>query len=172
MTTPNDPTNPEGTPPPPGYGTPPAYGTPSGYGAPGGAAPYGGAELASWFARVGGTLIDALIIIVPAGIIGLITKSMPLYQLIALAGGLYFAFLNGSTGQTPGKKALGIKVLKEADGQLLGGGMGIVRYLAHILDAISCAIGYLWPLWDSKKQTFADKVMGTVVIKVPSGHQA
>lgn len=162
MTTPNDP---EGTPPPPGYGTPPAYGTPSGYGTPGAAAPYGGAQLAPWISRVGSTLIDTIIIIVPAGIIGLIAKSVPLYDLLALAGSLYFGFLNGSTGQTPGKKVLGIKVLKELDGQLIGGGMGIVRSLAHILDAISCLIGYLWPLWDSKKQTFADKVVGTVVIK-------
>jgi hypothetical protein len=37
--------------------------------------------------------------------------------------------------------------------------------LAHILDSLPCYLGYLWPLWDAKRQTFADKVMGTVVIE-------
>jgi hypothetical protein len=26
-------------------------------------------------------------------------------------------------------------------------------------------VGYLWPLWDDKRQTFADQVMKTVVIE-------
>ncbi len=29
-----------------------------------------------------------------------------------------------------------------------------------------CYLGYLWPLWDKKKQTFADKIFGTYSIKV------
>ena len=40
-----------------------------------------------------------------------------------------------------------------------------VRKLAHILDALPCYVGYLWPLFDAKKQTFADKVMNTVVVR-------
>ena len=50
-------------------------------------------------------------------------------------------------------------------GQPIGGAQGIVRYFAHILDSITCLIGYLFPLWDEKRQTFADKVMKTVVLK-------
>ncbi len=45
--------------------------------------------------------------------------------------------------------------------------MSFVRAILHILDALPCLIGYLWPLWDSKRQTFADKIMGTVVIDQP-----
>ena len=45
--------------------------------------------------------------------------------------------------------------------------MAFVRQLAHILDGIPCYIGYLWPLWDAKRQTFADKVIGTYVIDQP-----
>ncbi|WUN50496.1 RDD family protein [Streptomyces sp. NBC_00306] len=36
-------------------------------------------------------------------------------------------------------------------------------------DSIACYLGWLWPLWDAKKQTFADKVCNTVVVKVPKG---
>jgi len=34
----------------------------------------------------------------------------------------------------------------------------------HIVDGLSLFIGYLWPLWDKKRQTFADKIMSTVVV--------
>jgi len=43
--------------------------------------------------------------------------------------------------------------------------MAILRRLAHILDSASCYIGYLWPLWDDKSQTFADKVCTTIVVQ-------
>ena len=42
-----------------------------------------------------------------------------------------------------------------------------VRQLAHIVDSLVCYLGWLWPLWDSKNQTFADKIMSTVVIIQP-----
>ena len=35
----------------------------------------------------------------------------------------------------------------------------------NIVNAIPCYLGYLWPLWDAKRQTFADKIMSTYVIK-------
>ncbi|WP_101255149.1 RDD family protein [Streptomyces barkulensis] len=85
--------------------------------------------------------------------------------LLSLAGQLWLVHQEGRTGQTPGKKALKISVLREADGQPLGFGMAFVRKLAHFLDGAACYIGYLWPLWDDKKQTFADKVIKSVVVK-------
>jgi hypothetical protein len=39
-----------------------------------------------------------------------------------------------------------------------------VRQLAHIVDAIICYIGFLFPLWDNKRQTLADKIMTTVCV--------
>lgn len=196
MTTPTDPTDPDqpgavpppppyfggppaggapppayGSPPPPPYGAPPAYpGSPYGqqpYGqAPYGGVPYGGHALASWIERVGASLIDGIVAVVPAVIVLVATGSMAGYDILALIGGLVIGYLNGAQGQSPGKRVLRLKVLSERDGSLIGGGMGIVRVLAHILDSLSCLIGYLWPLWDAKRQTFADKVIGTVVIKV------
>jgi uncharacterized RDD family membrane protein YckC len=72
----------------------------------------------------------------------------------------------GRTGQTIGKEQLHIKLIRESDGQTLGAGFCFVRSLAHFLDGIVCYIGYLWPLWDAKKQTFADKICGTIEVKV------
>jgi hypothetical protein len=32
-------------------------------------------------------------------------------------------------------------------------------------------LGFLWPIWDSRKQTFADKIMGTFVIQATTPQQ-
>jgi uncharacterized RDD family membrane protein YckC len=78
------------------------------------------------------------------------------------------SFKQGRTGQSIGKKAMGLKLVDERTGQPIGAGMAFVRDLAHILDGFFY-IGYLWPLWDQKRQTFADKVLSTVVVQVPKG---
>ena len=57
------------------------------------------------------------------------------------------------------------KVVSETTGQPVGFGMSVVRQLAHILDSF-CLVGYLFPLWDAKRQTFADKIMTTVCLPV------
>ncbi|HYN17024.1 MAG TPA: RDD family protein, partial [Actinomycetes bacterium] len=62
------------------------------------------------------------------------------------------------------KQVLNIRLLRMQDGQPMGGGMAFVRDLAHIVDALPCYIGFLFPLWDARRQTFADKIMSTVVI--------
>ena len=76
------------------------------------------------------------------------------------------AFKQGRTGQSVGKKAMGIKLVDEHTGQPIGAGMSFVRDLAHTLDGFFY-LGYLWPLWDDKRQTFADKILSTVVVETP-----
>jgi uncharacterized RDD family membrane protein YckC len=57
--------------------------------------------------------------------------------------------------------------VKESTGQPVGFGFAFVRQLAHVLDSLPLYLGYLWPLWDDKRQTFADKVCSTVVVPAP-----
>lgn len=162
--------------PPQPYGQPPSYGQGPGYqeysyGQPPagyqGYQPPGG-SYASWGLRVGATLVDSLFQFVAflpavillqtdAAIVGII-----LYVAAAVVG-FYFAYLTGATGQSPGKRLMGIKVVNEGTGQPIGGGMGIARSFLHLIDALPCYLGFLWPLWDAKRQTFTDKVLGTVV---------
>ncbi|MGV9665427.1 RDD family protein [Nocardia niigatensis] len=84
---------------------------------------------------------------------------------VGIGGTLFLAYMEGTTGQTPGKKVAGIKLIREATGQPVGMGLAFGRRLLHIIDAIPCYLGFLWPLWDDKKQTFADKAVGTIVVK-------
>ncbi|MCX4775754.1 RDD family protein [Streptomyces sp. NBC_01264] len=183
---------PQGVPPQYGYpqqpaGVPPQqpYGAYPPAGMPGGMPPVPGAgmpPLAHWGLRVGATLLDGLIIAGPMYALGFIDLAMAddsssagpgvfflIGWLYALGMGIFQLYKEGSTGQSIGKKVVGISVRREADGNVLGFGMAFVRKLAHFLDGIACYIGYLWPLWDEKKQTFADKVCSTVVIVVPKG---
>ena len=150
---PQDP-NAGGFPPPPGYAMPPpAYDAPTQGGMP---------PLAEWPARVGAALIDALISGFFQGVIRPFSK--PLAGLVGLGIFLYFQYRQGTTGQTPGKQVLKIRLLREQDGQVVGFGTAVIRGILHIVDVLPCLIGLLWPLWDTKKQTFADKIMKTVVV--------
>lgn len=95
-----------------------------------------------------------------------------LLMFIGFLVSLAFLFWNyglkqGKTGYSIGKGVLGIKVVKEADGQVLGTWFSIGRFFVHYLDQLACYIGYLWPLWDDKRQTFADKILSTLVIIEP-----
>lgn len=171
MTTPSDPFSPDPTPgygaPPPAYGAPtPGFGDPYAGGSPA-ASPFGqpgGPQLANWGLRLGGYAIDFLITLAVS--LPFFFLSEGLSNLVSVAVGVGFGYMTGTTGQTPGRKVIGITVRREADGQPLGAGAGIARYFLHILDALPCLLGFFWPLWDAKKQTFADKIIKSVVVKV------
>lgn len=135
---------------------------------------------ASWGRRVGGYLIDGLVglpFILLAVILDRPTADLQagttsgggvVYWGLTLAAvvvsGYNRWFLGGKTGQSWGRKALGIRLVGEATGQPIGAGMAFVRDLAHTLDSLACNIGWLFPLWDTKKQTFADKLVKTTVV--------
>ncbi|WP_345751821.1 RDD family protein [Microbacterium rhizophilus] len=71
--------------------------------------------------------------------------------------------LQAYTGATPGKAALGIRVVGETGGRPVGILRTVVRWFAHFLDAI-LFVGYLRPLWHARRQTFADSLLCTVVV--------
>jgi uncharacterized RDD family membrane protein YckC len=178
-----------GTPPPaqPGYGQPaqPGYGGPPAqpgqpyqevhhhhYGSTG--------QLAEWGSRAGGTIIDGLVIAGPSIVLFIIAAMLVgagggaaaigvIFYLLALALefglGLWVCHQEGTTGQSIGKRQMGIRLVSAQTGQPIGFGMAFLRRLAHFLDTMLCYIGYLWPLWDERKQTFADKVCNTIVVR-------
>jgi uncharacterized RDD family membrane protein YckC len=175
--TPGQPAYPSAPPPPPagqgGWGDAPAYGAPTGYGPP---VPY-----AEWIKRVGAYLVD-MVVVLPGYLVALVGLAIGsadsnvasgLGLLLVAVGylGVFgiliwnLIFRQGRTGWSVGKQVLGIRLIGEATGAPIGPGLTFVRALCHILDSLPCYLGYLWPLWDQKKQTFADKIMGTVVIE-------
>lgn len=138
--------------------------------------------LAEWIDRVIATLIDfvfivaaAILVFIAGEIIGVVSSALEILvdtlgYVVISAYGLYLGYLEGIRGQSPGKAVRGLKVVKISDGQLLGGGMGIVRRIAHIVDAVICYLGFLLPLVDARKQTIADKMVETVVLRDQETH--
>jgi uncharacterized RDD family membrane protein YckC len=121
---------------------------------------------ANWGQRAGAYLIDVLPVVILDSIgIHISFAVYALFGLIGLAYTIYNRwYLGGTTGQSFGKKALNLRLVSEQTGQPIGPLMAFVRDICHILDSIACLIGWLFPLWDAKRQTFADKIIGTIVI--------
>jgi uncharacterized RDD family membrane protein YckC len=81
-----------------------------------------------------------------------------------------FVLQQGATGQTIGKKQQGIKLVADATGQPVGGGMAFVRYLlASAIATVTCGVAglldLLWPLWDPEKKRLTDKILKFSVVK-------
>lgn len=168
-----------------GQGVPAAQG-PAGYQWPG----YGvtmapprpttsyGAPLADWWARVGAMVLDSVILLVPgfsiAAVIGLFgsgpgAASLQFVVLVVM-GGAYFTVLNGTgRGQTVGNIAASVAVRDVAEDTVVGVGRSMLRWfvrLALYVFVLPGLLSDLWPLWDDRRQTLADKVARTVVVAV------
>ena len=129
-----------------------------------------GDRAVAWFIDFGIILVGYVVVAIVGFVFGAISSTLG-----RLIGGLgyvamvavlvYLYYVQGEEGGTPGKRMTGLKVVKLVDGQVTGGGMGIVRQIAHAIDGAICYIGYLFPLWDPQRQTLADKIVGTVVLR-------
>jgi uncharacterized RDD family membrane protein YckC len=155
-------------PPPPPQPGPQGY--PQGFQQQGYGYSYGGTpyQYAGFWARFAAVFIDGMIIGVPLNIVTMAAGDAAiLIQLMGfVAGVLYYAILEGSTGQTVGKMALSIRVVDQDSWQPgIGTGRGVGRYFARWLSALPFLLGYFWMLWDKDKQTFHDKLARTKVIK-------
>jgi Mce-associated membrane protein len=90
------------------------------------------------------------------------------WKILAPIGALVILLvLQGTTGWTPGKLVVGIRVVRD-DPAGRAGPAGLwttsARWVLHALDAV-LLIGYLRPLWHQKRQTFADGIAHTVVVR-------
>ena len=70
-------------------------------------------------------------------------------------------------GQTWGRRIVGIKIVGKLTGEPIGMGRALGRTLfAATISTIPLYLGYFWMLWDKDKQTWHDKVVNSVVIKL------
>jgi len=175
---------PPGTMPPPG-GAPPDWTTNVGpnYGSPLGAGYPGASPLAGYWARVGGFLIDAVIIFAASAVILALDHGYHLHTasgrfrvepgtelVLLLLGALYASLLIGLRGQTVGMMAVRIKAVDANTGGLIGFwralGRDLFERVLAVVVFIPWLIDVLFPIWDPRNQTLHDKVVSTVVIKV------
>jgi uncharacterized RDD family membrane protein YckC len=137
-----------------------------------GAPPFGAGASgprASFFHRLAAFLIDFVLVNIVGAAIQLgIDEALGAAVSLAMAIA-YFGFLEGSnSGQTIGKRMLGIRVIDFDTGGPIGFGRAVLRYLGRLVSALPCFLGFLWMLWDKEKQTWHDKFAADVVVPVSS----
>ena len=155
-----------------------------------------GAPLAGWWQRVGAMLLDILILGIPLGILDVILNAafgtartvvtltgtttthslqggarVAVFIGFTVIGALYFSVFNGGRdGQTPGNRAPGISVRDANTGEPIGLKRGFLRWfiraILYTAFLIPGLLNDLFPLWDRRHQSLADKVAGSVVIRL------
>ena len=147
---------------------PPVYGGQPGYVVPSSVM----GAYASWGSRLGAYLIDALICVITLGVIvGILAAiagegGLVLGYLLYLVGffGYFTYFWITRQGQTIGQRALNIRVVR-LDGQPMTIGSSFLRIIGYSINGFLFGLGWLWPLWDDKKQGWHDKMAGTIVVR-------
>jgi uncharacterized RDD family membrane protein YckC len=81
-------------------------------------------------------------------------------------GYAYRVFFIGYCGQTPGKMAVRVKVIR-TDGTDVGYVRALLReVVGKFLSKLILGIGYLMVAFDSRKQGLHDKIADTYVVKI------
>jgi uncharacterized RDD family membrane protein YckC len=138
------------------------------------------APKASWWQRVGATLIDALILSAVALVFGVALSAggsnsgdatVAIYAVVFFASVVYSPLLmareGDGNGQTIGKRVLGIRVVHE-DGHPMTIRRGLVRdgFGKAVLGLVPLytVVDVLWPIFDKDNQAIHDKVGSTYVV--------
>ncbi len=87
-----------------------------------------------------------------------------IFFLLVMVCSSYFVFLEGYGGKTIGKMVMGIEVIGD-DGGSIDIVKAFTRWAFSFISASFFFIGFLWALFDTKSQTWHDKIAGTVVVK-------
>jgi DNA-directed RNA polymerase subunit RPC12/RpoP len=158
-----------------------------------GVAPAGYVRFGGFWLRFVAYFIDSIILGIPFGILGMLliggtmlpmtrigqnaapedvlAAMMPMFgamAVLSLVGMVlycaYEAFFLVKYGATPGKMALGLKVVRP-DGSGIQPGRAIGRYFAKILSGMILYIGYIMVGFDAQKRGLHDMICDTRVIK-------
>ncbi len=134
--------------------------------------------LAPWHIRACAFAVDVLPAIAVATTMALVSFTVPargawwwvcicVFGLAVLLMLVNRLLLPTTIGWSLGRALCGIAVVHD-DGAAVGAWGLLLRDLAHLLDAVS-VVGWLWPLWDSRRRTFADMLVSTEVRCSDSG---
>lgn len=134
--------------------------------------------LAPWHFRVGAFAIDVLAAAAVVATLALVSFTVPAsgvwwWTSISVLGVVFLLMLSNRlllpavTGWSLGRGLFGAAVVRR-DGEVPGPWRLLLRDLAHVLDTAS-VVGWLWPLWDSRRRTFADLLLRTEVRRAEPG---
>ncbi len=121
------------------------------------------AELAGWWRRFAGAMIDSLILIVVGQIFG--RRNTAYGNAASLLWFLYTWLMLGlNDGRTLGKLVMGIRIA-HPDRSKISLGTAALRTAMSIVSGLAVALGYLWAAWDPQRRTWHDIVANTRAFK-------
>jgi len=134
-------------------------------------------DYAGFWQRAVALLIDWLIVVVIAMPIIVVSFGADYFSLdpVRRSGDLAIAAVVGAIivgfwrycGATPGKLAVGVRIVDAATGKPPPTGRLVIRLLCYVVSAVPFYLGFLWAAFDRRKQGWHDKIAGTVVIQEP-----
>jgi uncharacterized RDD family membrane protein YckC len=132
-----------------------------------------GMELAGFGPRLGAQLLDLLWLLplsVVLGTVGALVNggelSLAGEAMANIIGALVVLSFWADRGATPGKLALGLRIIDAETGQPPPLRRLVLRYIGYLVSAIPLCLGYLWMLRDPRRQTWHDKLGRTLVVTV------
>ena len=124
-------------------------------------------EIASVGQRLGAWLVDAVVGILVAAmgfVVGLVLGVGFITLLVVIGYVVIYLWMVATKGQSPGKMAVKIKIVR-MDGVSLGfGGVLIREIIGKFVSGLVIFLGYIWILFDDKRQGWHDKIAGTYVV--------
>jgi uncharacterized RDD family membrane protein YckC len=134
---------------------------------------------ARWDKRAAAYIVDGIILAVGVPVVLIIASVAGghdhdgvfpvvawIYYLVAPLA--YMTCFHGTTGRTPGKRLIGLRVADAADGDVIGLRRAFARqatsFVLWTLFAIPGVVDVLWPFLDDRKRALHDLVVRSVVI--------
>lgn len=102
---------------------------------------------------------------VPAGLWGEMDGPFLIghFLIFIVLGMAYFTYFHASTGQTPGKALMNLRVIRD-NGRNLTYGIAFLRWIGYQISRIPFYLGFIWIGIDGRKQGWHDKIAGTLVV--------
>jgi uncharacterized RDD family membrane protein YckC len=121
-------------------------------------------DYAGFWPRALAFLIDALVVVVVLAPLVVVLGPGGWDLLGLLAAAVAVLGFWRYCGATPGKIAVGLKIVDAASGGPPTLGRLVLRFFAYFVSALPLYLGFVWAAFDRRKQGWHDKIARTVVI--------
>ena len=145
---------------------------------PSGVARVGGEEIATFWWRLLGRILDwtnalvlSLGLFLAAGLILTVSNAeegsaiATLISLVTLGLVVGLRVMWEGNGGSPFRRGIGVLIVDQNTFQPIGPWRALIRVIVGEISFLFFGLGFLWMLWDKNSQTWHDKAAGSVVVK-------
>lgn len=138
-------------------------------------------EYVGFWPRVGATLIDTVLLCILTIPLLLSVYGVAYWDSVSLLAGpadfvisyvipaVIVVLLWMRLSATPGKMAVGARIVDARTGGKPSGSQFLIRYIGYYVSMLPLFLGFIWVGFDARKQGWHDKMAGTVVVRRKGG---